>query len=67
MKKSFLAKLGSALLAIMLITACNGTEDEPANEEPSSEEQETNTDDSGTSKEDSETSTEDGESSEEGS
>lgn len=52
-KKGFLAKLGSALLAIMLITACNGTKDEPTNEEPANEEQETNT--------------EDGESSEEGS
>lgn len=51
MKKGFLAKLGSALLAIMLITACNGTEDEPANEEPSSEEQETNTEDSESSEE----------------
>ncbi|MCF6410968.1 hypothetical protein [Pseudalkalibacillus salsuginis] len=45
MKKSFLAKLGSALFAIILITACNGTEEEPTNEEPT--EEETNTEESG--------------------
>ncbi|WP_349408788.1 hypothetical protein [Pseudalkalibacillus sp. SCS-8] len=56
-KKGFLAKLASALFAIMLITACNGNaEEEPGNEEPASEEPA-----------EEETNTEDGESSEEGS
>jgi hypothetical protein len=38
MNKTFLAKIGASLLAIMLITACNNAEDKNLEEETGTEE-----------------------------
>jgi hypothetical protein len=39
MSKTFLAKIGASLLAIMLITACNNSEDKKTEEGTGTEEQ----------------------------